>query len=541
MKRNVTALGTGALALAGIGIVGGGALLAKNRPRQVEIAIPQRKLVVESISASGRLRGEVETSVGAATGGRVIALLVKEGQRVQKGQLLAQLDNQVLEAQRAQSRSQLRTFQEQLAQAQSSVRTAQAQLQQAKRGPLTDDVTRLKADVAQNIAIAEAKVASSKSRLTGAQQKLLAAQQRLAELKAGSRLEEVEQAEAQVRQSEANLTQAKRDNERQSELLAARAIARNQAEQAQTQLAVAEQTLESHRARLRQLKNGTRPEQLRQAEADVAAAEAEVRTASSEVTSAQASRTGAAQSGQAQIRSLLSSPRPEDVAVAEARLEEARRAESTARQRLSEATEGLGLSEKRLQETRLLAPFDGIVTQIITEEGGIISPTSSLLKLTRLQKPEIKIDVDEVNLGRLRLGQTAEVTSEAYAGQSFPARVTQVGTQVDTDRGTVEVRLSPLNPPSWIRSGQTLSVNLILEAGKEKLVVPVAAVNTVGDRSTALVIENGRVARRNVKVGAASAQLLPIQDGLSESDRVILGGSDLKEGQLVVAKEKNHR
>ncbi|WP_309719713.1 efflux RND transporter periplasmic adaptor subunit [Armatimonas sp.] len=538
MKRNFTALGTGALALLGIGIVGGGVLFAKNKPRQVEITLPQRKLVVESISASGRLRGEVETSVGAATGGRVIQLFVKEGQRVHKGQLLAQLDNQVLEAQRSQSQSQLRTFQEQIAQAQSSVRTAEAQLRQAQRGPLEGDVARLKADVAQNIAVAETKVTSSKSRLAGAEQKLLSAQQRLAELKAGSRIEEIEQAEAQVRQSEANLTQAKRDNDRQSELLAARAIPRNQAEQAQTQLAVAEQTLESHRARLRQLKSGTRPEQLRQSEADVAAAESEVRTASAEVASAQASRTGSEKSGQAQLRSLLASPRPEDVAVAAARLEDARRAESTARQRLSEASEGIGLSEKRLLETRLLAPFDGTVTQILTEEGGIISPTSSLLKLTRLQKPEIKIDVDEVNLGRLRVGQDAEVTSDAYPGQSFPAKVTEVGTQVDTDRGTVEVRLTPINPPRWIRSGQTLSVNLIVEAGKEQLVVPVAAVSTMGDTSTALIIENGKVAKRKVKIGAASAQLLPIREGLSESDKVILGGADLKEGQAVIAKEK---
>lgn len=540
MKRNYALLSRSALALLGVGVIGGGALLAQNKPRPVEVVVPQRKLVVESLSASGRLRGEVETSVGAATGGRVIGLFVKEGQRVRKGQLLAQLDNQVLEAQRAQSESQLRTLQEQLAQAQSSVRTAEAQLQQAKRGPLTDDITRLRADVAQSIAVAETKVSSSKSRLAGAQQKLLAAQQRLAELKAGSRIEEIEQAEAQVRQSEANLTQAKRDSERQSELLAARAIPRNQAEQAQTQLAVAEQTLESNRARLRQLKSGTRPEQLRQSEADVAAAEAEVRTASAEVASAQASRTGSEKSGQAQIRSLLASPRPEDVAVAEARLDEARRAEATARQRLNESQQGILLSEKRLQESRLIAPFDGTVTQILTEEGGIISPTSSLLKLTRIQKPEIKIDVDEVNLGRLKVGQEAEVTSDAFPGQRFTALVSEVGTQVDTDRGTVEVRLTPVDPPSWIRPGQTLSVNLIVEAGKEQLVVPVAAVSTVGDSSTAFVIEHGKVVKRKVKVGAASAQLLPIREGLSESDQVILDGVGLKEGQNVIAKGKSH-
>jgi len=540
MKRNDALLRRGAFTLLGVGVLGGGARLAQNKPHAVEVVVPQRKLVVESLSASGRLRGEVETNVGAATGGRVIRLLVKEGQKVKKGQLLAQLDNQVLEAQRSQSQSQLRTLQEQLAQAQSGVRTAEAQLRQAKRGPLPDDVARLKADVAQSIAVAEAKVASGQSRLDGAQQKRLAAQQRLAELTAGSRREEIEQAEAQVRQSEANVIQAKRDSERQSELLAARAISRNQAEQAQTQLAVAEQTLESNRARLRQLKSGTRPEQLRQSEADLASAEAEVRTASAEVVSAQASRTGATQSGQAQLRSLLASPRPEDVAVAEARLDEARRAEATARQRLEESQQGIRLSEKRLQESQIVAPFEGTVTQILTEEGGIISPTSALLKLTRIQKPEIKIDVDEVNLGRLQLGQEAEVTSDAFPRQHFTARVSEIGTQVDTDRGTLEVRLTPVDPPSWIRPGQTLSVNLIVEAGKEQLVVPVAAVNTVGDSSTALVIEQGKVVKRRVKVGAASAQLLPIREGLTEGDRVILGGVGLKEGQNVIAKGESH-
>jgi HlyD family secretion protein len=468
----------------------------------------------------------------------VIALTVKEGQQVKKGQLLAQLDNQVLEAQRTQSLSQFRTIQEQLLQSQSAVQTAEAQLRQARRGPLEGDVSRLKADVAQNVAVAESKVRSSTSRLAGARQKLLSARQRLAELRAGSRVEEIAQAEAQARQSEASLTQARRDSERQSELLAARAIPRNEAEQARTQAEVAEQTLVGHRARLQQLKSGTRPEQIRQSEADVLSIEADVAAAEAELASARASRAGTEKSGQAQLRALLSSPRPEDVQVAEARLDEARRAEATARQRLVESQQGIGLSDKRLQEARILAPFDGTVTQILTEEGGVIGPSSSLLKLTRIQKPEIKIDIDEVNLGRLSVGQSAEITSDAFAGQSFQARVTRLGTQVDTDRGTVEVRLTPINPPGWIRPGQTLSVNLIVEAGKEQLVVPVAAVSTLGSTSTALVIERGRVARRTVTVGAASAQLVPIRAGLTERDQVILGGINLKEGQAVVAKGK---
>jgi HlyD family secretion protein len=490
-----------------LAIGGGVAGYLRSKPREIEVVVPVEKTVVESIAASGRLRGQVETSVGAQTSGRVMQLLVREGDKVRNAQVIARLDDAVLAAQVSQSQSAITTAQATLSQAEDAVGSARASLAVASRPPLASDVARLRADVNQNVAVA-------KARLAGARQKLQAASRRLAELKKGPREEEIDSAKALAMQATASEDQAKREQDRQKTLLAEGAVAQSAADNAATAYWVARRARESADARLRQLTAGTRPEQLDQARADLRAAESEVQAAQATVTGAQAS-------GNAQLRSLLSTPRPEDVALARTRLSEAVRARDVARSRLTEAQQALGVSRQRVGDATVRAPFDGTVTRIVTEVGGVTGPGTPLVQLVRTTTPEIRIDLDEANLGKVAVGQEAVVTCEAFPGEKFTATVREIGAQVDTDRGTVEVRLRPNAAPKWLRPGQTLSVNIIVDKGSKRLVVPLLSVNTVGGLSSILVVEDGRVGKRAVKVGSPGPGGIPILEGLKPDDLVV--------------------
>lgn len=508
------------LALVGLG---GAVGYLRSRPREVEVVLPVEKVVVESIAASGRLRGQVETSVGAQTGGRVEQLFVREGDRVRSGQPIARLDDAVLGAQVSQNQSAIATAQATLSQADDAVGSAKASLALASRGPLDSDVARLKADVAQNVAVA-------KARLAGARQKQQAASRRLAELKKGPRQEEIDSARALAMQARASEDQARREQDRQKTLFDDGAVAQSAVDSAETAYWVARRARESADARLRQLTAGTRPEQLDQARADLRAAEAEVQAALATVT-------GAQRSGDAQLRSLLSSPRAEDIELARARLSEAVRARDVARSRLSETWQALDVARRRVGDALVRAPFDGTITRVITEAGGVTGPGTPLVQLVRTTAPEIRIDLDEANLGKVAVGQSAVVTCEAFPGEKFTAKVRELGAQVDTERGTVEVRLTPEASPKWLRPGQTLSVNIIVDQGSKRLVVPLLCVNTVGGLSTVLVVERDKIAKRSVTVGPPGEGGVPVIDGLKQGDLVVANPAGLVVGSTVAPKK----
>ena len=502
-----------------LGAIGGGVSYVRSRPPQVEVVLPQMRTVTESIAASGRLRGELETSVGARLSGRVASVLVREGDRVRLGQTLARLDDEVLRSQLAQTQDAILTARATLTQTEDAVRTAQSQAALAARKPLASDVTRLKADTSQAVAVAEA-------RLAGAKQKLIFSQRRLAELKNGPRDEEIDAAQAQVRQSEASLAQADRDRGRQAQLAKEGAVAQAAADQAETNYWVAKRTLEAAQARLKQLKAGTRPEQLEQAEADVKAADSEVRAAEATVAGAKAS-------GKAQLTSLQSSPRIEDVTVAQSRVREAERAHDVARARLTEAERALEVAKKRLDDVIVTAPFEGTITQVVTEAGGITGPNAALVRLVRTSVPEIRIDLDEVNLGKLQVGQEAIVSCDAYPGKTFTAKVRELGAQVDTDRGTVEVRLTPVSPPTWLRPGQTLSVNIKLGEPTPRLVIPLTAVTTIGGISTIFVADGGKVKKKTITVGPPGPDGIPVLEGIEATTQVLLNPMGRKPGDPI--------
>lgn len=458
-------------------VLAGGIGWFRARPAVVPVAAPQARMVVESIAASGRVSGDVETNVGAQVAGVVAQVPVREGDRVQPGQVIARIDDALLASQ--------------VAQAEAAVRSTQAQLVQTSRPPLASDVTRLRADVRQNTAVARAR--------------LTAAQQRVTELQAGATLEERQQAQAQVDQARAQEEQARVDGERQQQLARQGAVAQAEADRARTAYRVAQEALQNARARLRQLQIGARAEVLAQARADVRAAEAAL--------------AGAQTSGAAQLRSLLSQPRFEDVQVAQARLREAEQA--------------LAVSQRRREDAVVRAPFAGTVTQIVTERGGVAGPNQPVVRLVRTTRPEIRIDVDENHLGKLRARQEAIVTSDAFAGQRFGARVREIGAAVDPERGTVEVRLDPVRPPSWLRPGQTVSVNILVDKGSRRLVVPLTSVTTVGGTSTVLLVRENKIVRREVVIGPAGPDGVPVLSGLDAQDRVVVDPTGLAPGRTV--------
>ena len=208
-----------------------------------------------------------------------------------------------------------------------------------------------------------------------------------------------------------------------------------------------------------------------------------------------------------------------------------------ARAQLAEANQALQVAVQQSKEATITAPFAGVITALNAEVGQTVG-SNGVVNLVS-HDLEIRVDLDENNLADLELGQRAVLSSSAFGGRSFDGKLTNIGAAVDESRGIVTVKITPDDPPDWLRPGQTVNVNLVTNEKIDRLVVPATAVLRQGSRSVVRAVENDHVAEKPVATRPVVPQGIPIAAGLTESDEVVVNGADVEVGQRVRVRRQN--
>jgi HlyD family secretion protein len=231
---------------------------------------------------------------------------------------------------------------------------------------------------------------------------------------------------------------------------------------------------------------------------------------------------------QAHLRTVLEGAPPEDVEVA--------------RRRVADAEEALRVAREQARNGIVAAPFDGTITAINAQVGQTVG-AQGVAKLVSAQT-EIRLDVDELNLGDLALGQPTTISSNAFPGQAFRGRVSRIGAAVDQDRGTVTVYIAPIRPPHWLRPGQTVDVTVVTARAVRRLLVPASAIARDGDRTVVYVVSDGTALQKSIVARTPTARGVPVLAGLEPTDRVIADASRVRAGdavRVVAPPRKAHR
>ena len=146
------------------------------------------------------------------------------------------------------------------------------------------------------------------------------------------------------------------------------------------------------------------------------------------------------------------------------------------------------------------------------------------------------IQLDERNLGLLRLGQSALASADAYPDQSFAAKVAFINPAVDMSRASVEVKLTVENPPPYLRQDMTVSVDVEVARRDQVLIVSARAMHeAMSNRPWILGLKQGRAVKQPVRVGVHGAAYYEIVEGAAEGDAVIPVGAGVMTGQRVRA------
>jgi len=190
--------------------------------------------------------------------------------------------------------------------------------------------------------------------------------------------------------------------------------------------------------------------------------------------------------------------------------------------RVDQAAAAIGMAQARLARLAIVSPVDAIVLTRSVEPGSMAQPGRVLLSLAAQGSTRIDANIDEKNLRLLTPGMAARAVADAYPGEAFEARLDYIAPAVDPQRGTVEVRLTVLKPPLFLRPDMTVSVELVGGLKKDALVLPSGAVRDV-DREApwVLALQDGRAVRVPVTLGLRGVGSVEITAGLKEGDKVI--------------------
>ena len=177
--------------------------------------------------------------------------------------------------------------------------------------------------------------------------------------------------------------------------------------------------------------------------------------------------------------------------------------------------------QDQLQRTQVRAPFDGIVTVINFNDQAYVSPNQPLFTVAD-SRTYVSGLVNEEDVGVLRRGMKAELHLYSSPDKNYVATITAILPTADSS-SRYAINLDVDNPPDAPFLYGLTGDMLITVARKENaLIVPARAINI----DQALIVDNGVVEQRTVKVGFKSADYAEILSGLNEGDQVIVEDQD---------------
>ncbi|HTO49963.1 MAG TPA: efflux RND transporter periplasmic adaptor subunit [Burkholderiales bacterium] len=236
-----------------------------------------------------------------------------------------------------------------------------------------------------------------------------------------------------------------------------------------------------------------------------------------------------------------------NVEVAESQVDSARKQVETARPTgsdyavavaaLEQARANLQAAQARLAYATVRAPADGTLIARDVERGDVVQPGKVLFVLSPVGETQLVLQIDERNLARLKLGQQALASADAYPAERFGAELFYINPSVDPQRGTVEVKLRVPTPPAYLREDMTVSVDIEVDRHADALALPANAVHDVaGADPWVLHVKDGRAIRRPVKVGLRGEGSVEIRGGLEAGDLVVpADNTSVKPGRRVRA------
>lgn len=440
----------------------------------IYLLMPRLPLVEVAEIARGDLEAELSTTgvvesdlveIAPRIVARIVSLAVDEGYPVSANQVIARLESDDLNAHVDQARA--------------TVSAAEADLERAKSA-------------------LSAQHNQSAASIKRAEAGISAAESQLADLRKGSRPQEIEQAEQNVAAARAQMDKAGADLERADRLLTEGAIAPQQREAAKTAADSASAAYRAAEAQLALVREGPRPDTIKTAEAQVASARAALREAETS-------------------RDL--------VRMAQRQME-------AAEAQVARATAGLRAAQSQTDYAAVRSPFNGVIARKHMEAGEVAGPQAPIFTISPIRKTWVTAEVDQEDVAALYVGQEVSIGTDSYPGRTAKGRVVQISpiaepkavgrvrAKIVRARIEVECEAIPIKP------GMEVDISGRRRIAENVILVPNEALVQVGERQQVYLVRDGRVRHRFVTTGLSNYEQTAVLSGLDPGDIVAVSMPD---------------
>lgn len=430
----------------------------------------ERGNILSTVSATGSIEPAAEVSLLFRGAGTVQNVLVSEGEAVKEGQLLAELDttDQTLA----------------LAQAQVSQDISTAQLKKLEAPPDPMDV-----------AAAQAAVEVAQAGVSSAEAALVAAQASYQDLLKGPNDTQQTINESQVRQAEIALNQAQQAYNKIKDQPDAGMYPQA------AELERATSAYEVAKAQVAKTEETATQAQLAQGLNQIAQAQSALRQAQAQVVNAQNN-----------LSNLLEGPKQEDLDIARAQLRQAQLSQLQA--------------ENTLANSRIAAPFDGVVSRVNIKQGEQSTNGLPAVVLTDLEGFTLKVLVDEMDVRQVAVGQPVRLSVDALPDDEIMGKVTKISPTAANVNNVVayEVTIVPDPTSAALRSGMSATAIITTAEVDDVVLIPNRYITLDRDTSKAYVykVVNGQPALQEVELGLRNERESQVLAGVDVGDTLAL-------------------
>ncbi|GJQ32292.1 MAG: MexH family multidrug efflux RND transporter periplasmic adaptor subunit [Ignavibacteriaceae bacterium] len=192
----------------------------------------------------------------------------------------------------------------------------------------------------------------------------------------------------------------------------------------------------------------------------------------------------------------------------------------------------LTIARRQVEDTRIKAPFSGVVTARMVNLGSNVNPGTVVVNLVDVGSLRVKLSITEKDVFMLKTGDKATITSDVFPDKTFNAKIKSIGVKGD-ETHSFPIELVMLNNRS-LKAGMNVDVEFDKQINRESIVIPRIAILGSSSDAVVFVVEKNVSKKRSVTTGMESGTNIEILSGLKAGDLVVTSGQvNLKDGSQV--------
>jgi RND family efflux transporter MFP subunit len=179
---------------------------------------------------------------------------------------------------------------------------------------------------------------------------------------------------------------------------------------------------------------------------------------------------------------------------------------------------------EQINKTTIKAPFNGVVTAKLSEEGAFAAPGVPLLQITDITNLKFTVNVPENELSKFKLNQSYSLTADAYSEILLTGKTTMIGSKANMG-SSFPVQFTVNNTSDLkIKSGMFGKVILKNDTQEKGIIIPASAIVGTANQPQVYLIKNGKSVLQNIAISKKIQNNAIVSSGLNEGDVIVTNG-----------------